>query len=119
MRATNPTFRGEKFMRRVSILTALLATLLISTSGLAQDVITTYIGGGPNGIPAIDAFLYNPYQVAVDASGNVYVAAYNQQRVFKINTAGTITVVAGSGASGYSGDGVTGGALNADLAYPT
>jgi trimeric autotransporter adhesin len=107
-------------MRRVSIFTAiLLAALMISTSGLAQDVITTYIGGGPNGIPALDAFLYNPYQVAVDASGNVYVAAYNQHRVFKISTAGTITVVAGSGAAGYSGDGVTGGALNADLNLPT
>ncbi len=106
-------------MRRVTIFTALLlAALLVSISAPAQDVITTAIGGGPNGIPALDAFLYNPYQVAVDASGNVYFAAYNQYRVFKVTTAGVITVVAGSGASGYSGDGVVGGAGNADLNRP-
>ena len=38
----------------------LLAALLVSLPALAQDVITTAIGGGPNGIPAIDANLYNP-----------------------------------------------------------
>jgi hypothetical protein len=106
-------------MRRVTTFTAiLLAALLMGTSALAQDVITTYVGGGPNGVPALDAFLYSPYQVAVDGSGNVYVAAYNQHRVFKIVPGGNISVVAGSGAAGYSGDGVVGGALNADLNHP-
>jgi sugar lactone lactonase YvrE len=81
-------------------------------------VITTFIGGGPNGIPALDAFLYQPYGVTVDASGNIFFAAYNQHRIFKVSTGGTITVVAGSGALGYSGDGVVGGAGNADLYHP-
>ena len=96
----------------------LLAALLVSLPASAQDIITTAIGGGPNGIPALDANLYNPYGVAVDSSGNVYIASFNQHRVFKVNSAGTITVVAGSGAQGYSGDGVTGGAGNADLYHP-
>ena len=106
-------------MRRLTTFAALLlGALLLCTSGQAQDVISTYIGGGPNGIPAIDGFLYNPNQVTVDGSGNVYIAAYNQYRVFKVNTSGIISVVAGSGAAGYSGDGVVGGALNADLNHP-
>jgi trimeric autotransporter adhesin len=120
MRTSNPDFLGENFMRRVTILAALLlATLLLSISGVAQDVITTAIGGGPNGIPATNAFLYQPYGVAVDSSGNFYFAAWSQYRVFKVNVStGIITVVAGTGASGYSGDGVTGGAGNADLNRP-
>jgi hypothetical protein len=108
-------------MRRLTIFAALLlAALLVSLPALAQqDVITTLIGGGPNGIPALDANLYNPYGTAVDSSGTVYIAAYNQNRVFKVDSTGTITVVAGNGAPGYSGDGVVGGAaLYATLNHP-
>jgi trimeric autotransporter adhesin len=106
-------------MRRLTIFAAcLLAAVLVNLPSPAQDVITTYIGGGPNGIPAIDGFLYQPYDVAVDGSGNVYIAAYSQNRVFKVNTSGTISVVAGSGAQGYVGDGVAGGAATADLYNP-
>jgi trimeric autotransporter adhesin len=96
----------------------LLAALLVSFPALAQDVITTAIGGGPNGIPAIDANLYNPYGVSVDSTGNVYITSYNQNRVFKVNTTGTISVVAGTGAQGFTGDGVTGGATLASLYHP-
>lgn len=96
----------------------LLATLLVSLPGLAQDIITTGIGGGPNGIPAIDADLYNPYGVAVDSAGTYYIAAFNQNRVFKVTSSGNITVVAGTGAQGYTGDGVVGGAPNASLYHP-
>src|SRR5438270_8175863 len=112
------TFR-RKFMRRFTTSAfLLLAALLVSIPALTQDVISTAIGGGPNGIPALDANLYNPYGVAVDSSGNYYIAAFNQNRVFKVNTSGTISVVAGSGAQGYSGDGVVGGAANASLYHP-
>jgi len=106
-------------MRRLTIFSVLLlAAVLVSLPAWSQDVITTSIGGGPNGIPALDANLYNPYGVAVDSSGNYYIAAYNQDRIFKVSTTGTITVVAGSGAQGYSGDGISGGAGNASLYHP-
>ncbi|HEY3972614.1 MAG TPA: choice-of-anchor D domain-containing protein [Candidatus Sulfotelmatobacter sp.] len=98
---------------------AFLAALLVSIPGQAQDIITTSIGGGPNGIPALDANLYNPYGVAVDSSGNYYIASFNQNRVFKVTAStGVISVVAGSGAQGYAGDGVVGGAGNASLDRP-
>jgi len=105
-------------MRRFTICAALFLAALCVTA-LAQDVITTAIGGGPNGIPALDAYLYNPYGVAVDTAGNYYIAAFNQNRVFKVTVSTkVITVVAGSGAQGYSGDGVVGGAATADLYHP-
>src|SRR5215471_20578617 len=100
-------------MRRFTISTALLlAALLLSIPAMAQEIITTAIGGGPNGIPATNANLYNPYGMTVDGSGNIYVAAYNQNRVFKVSTGGTLSVVAGSGSQGYYNDGVVGGAGN-------
>lgn len=106
-------------MRRLTIFAAvLLSVLLVSLPSPAQDVITTYIGGGPNGIPAVDGFLYQPYNVAVDGSGNVYISVWSQHRIFKVNTSGVISVVAGSGAQGYVGDGVSGGAATADLNHP-
>ena len=85
-------------MRRLSIFAALLlAIVLVSLPGLAQqDVITTAIGGGPNNIPAIDGNLYQPYGVALDSSGNFYISSYNQHRVFKVSSTGTITVIAGT-----------------------
>ena len=104
-------------MRRLTIVAALmLAALLVSLPASAQDIISTAIGGGPNGIPALDANVYNPLGVAVDAAGNFYITSYYQNRVFKVSVAGTITVVAGNGASGFSGDG--GAATLASLAQP-
>ena len=83
-----------------------------------QDVITTTIGGGPNDIPALNSNFYTPDAVTADGSGNYYISAYYQNRVFKVNASGTLTVLAGSGAQGFGGDGVTGGAANANLYHP-
>ncbi len=109
-------------MRRfIGVFAVLLAALLLSVSALAQqtqDIISTAIGGGPNDITAVDANLYTPDAVAVDSAGNYYIAVYYNHRVFKVNTKGIITVVAGTGYSGYSGDGVKGGAAQAFLSYP-
>lgn len=96
-----------------------LFLLAVSALGLkvnAQDVITTVVGGGPDNIPAVNANLYNPYEVAVDTAGSVYVAAASQNRIFKISSTGVITVVAGLGTAGYSGDG--GPAIAAKLNNP-
>ncbi len=108
-------------MRHITtILTVLLTAPLLCLSALAQqNTITTVIGGGPNDMPAIDADLNGPFGVTVDSAGNYYFAAGNQNRVFKVNTSGTLTVVAGNGLPGYAGDGVAGGAPNALLNNPT
>jgi sugar lactone lactonase YvrE len=97
-----------------------------------SGTITTVAGDGTAGYsgdngPAISAELDRPYGVAVDASGNLYIADTYNQRIRKVSTSGTITTVAGNGhenypgalnGGGYSGDGglATDAELNAPLA---
>jgi len=102
-------------MRNLATVCALL-TISLAPAWAQQDVISTVIGGGPNGIPALQSNLSGPWAIAFDASGNYYFPASN--RVFKVNVSGTLTVVAGTGVAGYAGDGVPGGAANAELNLP-
>ncbi len=51
--------------------------------------------------------------MAVDATGNLFIADYGNNRIRKVDTNGIITTVAGNGTKGYSGDG--GAATNAEL----
>ena len=77
-------------------------------------------GGGGDGGPAVQAQLTFPNGVAVDGSGNLYIADSGNDRIRKVDPTGTITTVAGIGEdvsdSGYSGDG--GPAVEAQLAGP-
>ena len=70
---------------------------------------------GDNG-PAVAAQLHRPQGVAVDATGNLYVADYLNHRVRRVDPSGTITTVAGTGRAGFSGD--NGPAVHAQLYYP-
>jgi len=90
----------------------------INTSG----IITTVAGNGTGGYsgdfgPATAASLYFPSGLAIDASGNVYIADMVNNCVRKVNTAGIITTFAGTGTAGYSGD--SGPADSAMLWSPT
>jgi sugar lactone lactonase YvrE len=88
-----------------------------NTVNLPNGIITTVAGGGSGGDggPATNANV-NPYGVAVDASGNLFIADTGDQRIRKVSTNGIITTVAGNGAGSYSGDG--GPATNASLNAP-
>lgn len=46
-----------------------------------------------------------PSSIAVDADGNVYVADRQNYRVFQIDPGGIVSVLAGDGQPGHSGDG--------------
>ncbi len=78
----------------------------VNTAG----TLTTYAGTGAaafsgDGGPATAAEMDGQWGIATDAPGNLYIADYNNQRIRKVNTAGVISTVAGTGSSGYSGDG--------------
>jgi sugar lactone lactonase YvrE len=88
----------------------------------AAGIIATVAGNGSfgysgDGGPATSAQLAYPYGVALDASGNLYIADYLNSRIRKVSAEGIITTVAGNGSAGYSGDG--GPATSAQLGLPS
>ncbi|WP_242929066.1 LamG-like jellyroll fold domain-containing protein [Pontibacter vulgaris] len=105
---------------RLKLLFSLLAVLWAFTA-TAQNI-TTVAGNGTYGYSgdggaAISARLYNPFNVATDAAGNLYIAEYLNHRVRKVAVDGTITTVAGMGVATYGGDG--GAATSAQLRNPS
>jgi sugar lactone lactonase YvrE len=84
--------------------------------------ITTLAGNGTVGFcgdggPAASACLWNPWGVAVDAAGNLFIGDRYNHRVRRVTASGTITTVAGSALAGHCGDG--GPATEACLLEPT
>ncbi len=76
----------------------------------AAGIVTTVAGTGTSGyngdnIAATTARLSAPARISFDAAGNLYIADSGNNRVRKVSTAGIITTVAGSGTSGFAGDG--------------
>ncbi len=72
---------------------------------LAEGTIITIAGNGTpgysgDGIPATEASLSTPQGLYVDASGNVYIADYNNNRIRMVDTNGIITTLAGNGSAG-------------------
>ena len=74
-------------------------------------VITTVAGNGTQGLvgnggPATSAQLNRPVDVIVDRAGNLYIAEEFSYSIRKVDAVtGIISVVAGTGTLGYSGDG--------------
>ncbi len=85
----------------------------------STGIINTVAGGGVDvgeGEPATDASLY-PSAVAVDSSGNIYIADVYNNQIREVNAVtGILTTIAGNGIFAFSGDG--GPAKNAEMEYP-
>ena len=87
----------------------------------ATGIITTIAGTGEAGYsgdggPATEAMLYEPYSLAIDSDGSVYIVDRLNAVVRKVDADGIITTVAGNGKPGYSGDG--GPAAEAQMREP-
>jgi trimeric autotransporter adhesin len=88
---------------------------------VSNGIITTVAGngvqgyGGDNG-PATSAELYQPPGIAIDSSGNLYIADSGNNRV-RIVSNGIIATFAGTGQYGYNGDSIA--ATSAELHSPT
>ena len=100
----------------------LSVTVALCTPAFGQTVISTVAGSGSGGLsgddgPATAAELNFPFGVFVDSGGNLFIADFNNHVVRKVDSNGTITTVAGTGAAGLSGD--DGVATAAQLNFPT
>ncbi|MGO9336809.1 MAG: Ig-like domain repeat protein [Terracidiphilus sp.] len=100
----------------------------VSKVAASSGIITMYAGNGTNapccqgivgnGGPATAAELSYPSGLAVDSAGNLYIADWNAEEVLKVTAStGIISIVAGNGTLGYSGDG--GLATSANLESPS
>ena len=87
----------------------------------SNGIIYTVAGTGTSaysgdGGVATAANVKTPYGVAVDASGDLYIADYGNYCVRKVDTNGIIETVSGIGSAAFSGDG--GAASGAGLNRP-
>jgi uncharacterized protein (TIGR03437 family) len=105
--------------------TGLNCVFKLDSSEVITRVAGRYRAGyAGDGGPATSAQLGGPFQygedtplsVAVDASGNLFIADAFNNRIRKVSATGTITTVAGGGSNG-AGDG--GPATDAQLASPS
>ena len=100
----------------------ILAALSAAVAGAQSAdgwVIETVAGGasfGGDGAAATAAQLNNPYNVALDGSGNLYIADTSNHRIRKVDSSGNISTVAGTGMRGFGGDGAA--ATAAQLNFP-
>src|SRR5580658_4662308 len=106
-------------LRQVLSIAALFGFATVASS---QGVITTVAGTDwlfpGNGGPALNAPLSETFglDLAVDASGNYYIADDGNLNVMRVGTDGIINVIAGNGFSFVSGNG--GLAVNAGVLNP-
>jgi len=94
----------------------------IDTAG----IVTTIAGSGAAGVnlgsfsgdggPALSATLKEPWDVAFDKAGDLFIADRDNNRVRKVDPTGVISTVAGDGRARFAGDG--GPAVAASLNQP-
>ena len=109
---------AKLMIKRLLLITC---TLFYFTISQAQ-IINTIAGGPGDGGPALNTPLPSaldiPIGIAIDASGNLYIASKQNSRIRKVNAStGIISTVAGNGISGFGGDG--GLATDANLYEPS
>jgi sugar lactone lactonase YvrE len=90
----------------------------VAADAAGEPRVVLFAGGGTggDGVRATESRVDGPFAVDFDQAGNVYIAEMPGARVRKVDAAGTITTVAGTGQTGFSGDG--GPATRAQLNGP-
>jgi sugar lactone lactonase YvrE len=82
----------------------------VTRANVSINTITPIAGNGTpslsgDGGPAAQAQLGNPYAVALDGNGDLFIADNQNAVIRKIDPTGIITTIAGNGVAGLSGDG--------------
>lgn len=102
------------------LVSGFLLSIVLLVAFPDSPTITTVAGDGKQGFsgdggPATSAQIFDSHGLAVDPSGNLYIADTNNWRIRKVSISGIITTVAGKGTEGFSGDG---GAATSAALYP-
>jgi sugar lactone lactonase YvrE len=101
MMKTSVLLRQSRVRRLVAGVSTVMLALGLAAGGssaLAQ-------GAPPNNVQATAAPLAAPAQIAYDSAGNLYIADLNDNVIRKVDLAGIVTTVAGTGEQGFAGDG--------------
>jgi DNA-binding beta-propeller fold protein YncE len=91
----------------VSVLAAVVVLGLVDSPSVRADKLVLVAGGGSETppAPATKAKLTAPFGVDFDKSGTMYLVELTGQRALKVDPKGTLTLIAGNGQKGDSGDG--------------
>jgi sugar lactone lactonase YvrE len=105
---------------RASLAALALSVAIVPVAVRAQNI-TTVAGGGPpatvTGLLKTGASVGAPAAVRQDSLGNTYILDNDFSRVYKVDTTGHLTLFAGNGSVGFSGEG--GLATNAAMFEPS
>jgi streptogramin lyase len=83
---------------------------LFAASALSAASVSTFAGNGQKGFsgdggPAASAMINDPFGVVRGPDGAIWFCEYGGQRIRRVDQDGKITLIAGNGQKGYSGDG--------------
>jgi serine/threonine protein kinase, bacterial len=73
----------------------------ITSTGTVTTLAGTGYAGSTDGTGTVARFT-NPRGIAIDGSGNLYVADYSNHKIRMISSVGVVTTLAGSGTSGFA-----------------
>src|SRR5947209_15662086 len=90
---------------RTVLLAVVLSCALPQPAAAAKLVLVAGGGNTPTDCPATEAKLNGPFGVDFDRAGNTFLVEMTGHRVLRIDPAGRLTTVAGTGAKGDTGDG--------------
>lgn len=103
-----PIFQPERPMSRHFLNIGLICISAFSFApALRADQVVLVAGGTKpvNNLPATESKLDGPFGVDIDRTGTMFIVEISGQRVLKVDSSGTLTRIAGTGAKGNGGDG--------------
>ena len=104
-------------MRKLWVAAFSLVSFLAPGAYGQEPLISTVAGGGPIGVSALAAGIGNPASIILDADGSLLIASGSYLNlILRVDSSGQMTVVAGNGGNGFSGD--DGPSTAATLAAP-
>jgi len=102
----------------IAFIVAFISLFVVAwaASDRLSGTIRTLAGSFPTRTPALQALLPGPPSLARDRFGNTYIATLFGNTVLRLASSGEVTVFAGNGIAGFSGD--EGPAKRATLDFP-